>query len=41
MLITTATVHSGASGGAVVHPDTGALLGMVTSNARHVSGAVL
>ncbi len=37
MLITTATVHAGASGGAVVGED-GALLGLVTSNARFVGG---
>jgi S1-C subfamily serine protease len=37
MLLTTAAVHSGASGGAVLSA-WGQLLGMVTSNARHVSG---
>ncbi len=35
MLITTAAVHSGSSGGAVVDAATGRLLGLVTSNARH------
>jgi peroxisomal leader peptide-processing protease len=40
MLLTTAAVHSGASGGAALSAE-GRLLGMVTSNARHVSGAVL
>ena len=34
MLLTTATVHPGASGGAVLEPD-GSLIGLVTSNARH------
>ncbi|PSC76730.1 glyoxysomal processing glyoxysomal [Micractinium conductrix] len=38
MLLTTAAVHSGASGGAVVDADTGGWLGLVTSNAKH-SGA--
>ena len=37
MLLTTAAVHSGASGGAVLDAE-GRLLGMVTSNAQHVSG---
>lgn len=41
MLITTAAVHSGASGAAVVDQDSGELLGMVTSNARHGAGATL
>mmetsp|Transcript_3040 Transcript_3040/g.7981 ORF Transcript_3040/g.7981 Transcript_3040/m.7981 type:complete len:427 (+) Transcript_3040:2-1282(+) len=40
MLLTTASVHSGASGGALVSRQ-GKLLGLVTSNARHVSGATL
>ena len=37
MLATTAAVHSGASGGAVVDAATGRLLGLVTSNAKHSS----
>ncbi len=37
MLLTTAAVHSGASGGAVVDAATGQLLGLVTSNAKHKS----
>ena len=37
MLLTTAAVHSGASGGAVVDAATGQLLGIVTSNAKHSS----
>ena len=37
MLLTTAAVHSGASGGAVLD-ESGRLLGLVTSNARHASG---
>lgn len=41
MLITTAAVHSGASGAAIVDQDSGELLGMVTSNARHGAGATL
>eukprot|EP00887_Chlorella_sp_A99_P003605 scaffold7.g3605.t1 len=42
MLLTTAAVHSGASGGAVLDPATGQLLGLVTSNSRHAaSGGVL
>lgn len=40
MLITTAAVHAGASGGAVVDSK-GQLLGLVTSNARHAKGATL
>lgn len=40
MLLTTAAVHSGASGGAVLSAG-GRLLGMVTSNAWHVSGVLL
>lgn len=39
VLLTTAAVHSGASGGAVLG-DRGQLLGLVTSNARHVSGVL-
>jgi S1-C subfamily serine protease len=35
MLLTTAAVHSGASGGAVLDAATGQLLGLVTSNAKH------
>ncbi len=38
MYQTTASVHSGASGGAVVCPDDGTLLGLVTSNARLGAG---
>ncbi|KAL4425274.1 hypothetical protein ABPG75_009290 [Micractinium tetrahymenae] len=37
MLLTTAAVHSGASGGAVLDAVTGELLGLVTSNAKHSS----
>lgn len=40
MLLTTASVQSGASGGAVLDPATGALLGLVTSNAKHASGTL-
>lgn len=38
MYQTTASVHSGASGGAVVCPQDGTLLGLVTSNARLGAG---
>ena len=38
MYQTTASVHSGASGGAVVCPEDGTLLGLVTSNARLGAG---
>lgn len=41
MLITTAAVHRGASGGAVLDAASGALAGLVTSNARHASGTTL
>lgn len=34
VLVTTAAVHSGASGGAVLDPETGTLLGLMTSNTR-------
>lgn len=34
VLVTTAAVHAGASGGAIVNPDTGRLLGLITSNTR-------
>ena len=41
MVLTTATVQSGASGGAVLSPS-GALVALVTSNARHTSsGAII
>ena len=41
MLLTSATVHAGASGGAVVNAD-GCVVGIVTSNARHsASGATI
>jgi S1-C subfamily serine protease len=40
MLITTAAVHGGASGGALVNAR-GQLVGLVTSNARHARGATL
>ena len=40
LLITSAAVHGGASGGAVVD-GSGALVGLVTSNARHASGDTL
>ncbi|KAK9824639.1 hypothetical protein WJX72_011986 [[Myrmecia] bisecta] len=38
MLMTTATVHPGASGGAVLGTD-GRLVGLVTSNARHMASS--
>lgn len=41
MIITTADVHRGASGGAVVDASSGTLLGLVTSNARHASGETI
>lgn len=41
MLLTSATVHAGASGGAVVNAD-GCVVGIITSNARHsASGATI
>lgn len=40
LMLTTATVHSGASGGAVLDAQ-GHLVGLVTSNARHASGTTL
>ncbi|XVF25773.1 hypothetical protein REPUB_Repub13aG0242400 [Reevesia pubescens] len=40
MLETTASVHPGGSGGAVVNSD-GCLIGLVTSNARHGGGKVI
>uniref|UniRef100_A0A0R0FXN2 Glyoxysomal processing protease, glyoxysomal n=2 Tax=Glycine max TaxID=3847 RepID=A0A0R0FXN2_SOYBN len=40
MLETTATIHPGASGGAVINSD-GHMIGLVTSNARHSGGAVI
>ena len=40
MLLTTASVQSGASGGAVLDPGSGRLLGLVTSNAKHASGTL-
>jgi S1-C subfamily serine protease len=40
MVISTAAVHSGASGGALVDA-AGRLVGLVTSNARHVKGQTL
>ncbi|KAK6264699.1 hypothetical protein SCA6_020133 [Theobroma cacao] len=40
MLETTAAVHPGGSGGAVVNSD-GRLIGLVTSNARHGGGTVI
>ncbi|XP_028776760.1 glyoxysomal processing protease, glyoxysomal isoform X1 [Neltuma alba] len=40
MLETTAAVHPGASGGAVVNSD-GHMIGLVTSNARHSGGTVI
>ncbi|XP_061341540.1 glyoxysomal processing protease, glyoxysomal isoform X2 [Gastrolobium bilobum] len=40
MLETTASVHPGASGGAVMDSD-GYMIGLVTSNARHGGGAVI
>ncbi|KAK6917593.1 hypothetical protein RJ641_018344 [Dillenia turbinata] len=40
MLETTAVVHPGASGGAIVNSD-GCMIGLVTSNARHGAGAVI
>ncbi|TKY71725.1 Glyoxysomal processing protease [Spatholobus suberectus] len=40
MLETTAAIHPGASGGAVINSD-GHMIGLVTSNARHGGGAVI
>lgn len=40
MLLTTAAVHIGSSGGAIVS-DNGTLLGIVTSNTKHASGVTL
>ncbi|KAI4296775.1 hypothetical protein L6164_036700 [Bauhinia variegata] len=40
MLETTAAVHPGASGGAVINSD-GCMIGLVTSNARHGGGTVI
>lgn len=40
MLETTAAVHPGASGGAVINSD-GQMIGLVTSNARHGGGTVI
>ncbi|KAH7662003.1 Peptidase Do protein [Dioscorea alata] len=40
MLQTTAAVHPGASGGAVVNSD-GRMIGLVTSNAKHGGGAII
>ncbi|KAK7327856.1 hypothetical protein VNO77_21949 [Canavalia gladiata] len=40
MLETTASVHPGASGGAVINSD-GHMIGLVTSNARHGGGAAI
>ncbi|KAK7246474.1 hypothetical protein RIF29_41342 [Crotalaria pallida] len=40
MLETTAAVHPGASGGAVINSD-GHMIGLVTSNARHGGGALI
>ncbi|KAF7840284.1 glyoxysomal processing protease, glyoxysomal [Senna tora] len=40
MLETTASVHPGASGGAVINSD-GHMIGLVTSNARHSGGTVI
>ncbi|KZV53232.1 glyoxysomal processing protease, glyoxysomal [Dorcoceras hygrometricum] len=40
MLETTATVHPGSSGGAVVNSD-GHMIGLVTSNAKHGGGTVI
>ncbi|KAG4945616.1 hypothetical protein JHK87_041623 [Glycine soja] len=40
MLETTAAIHPGASGGAVINSD-GHMIGLVTSNARHSGGAVI
>lgn len=40
MLQTTAAVHPGASGGAVVNSD-GRMIGLVTSNARHGGGTII
>ncbi|XP_038881508.1 glyoxysomal processing protease, glyoxysomal isoform X1 [Benincasa hispida] len=40
MLETTAAVHPGGSGGAVVNSD-GRMIGLVTSNARHGRGAII
>lgn len=40
MVLTTAAVHVGASGGAILS-HTGHLLGIVTSNTKHASGTSL
>ncbi|KAE9594974.1 putative peptidase S1, PA clan [Lupinus albus] len=40
MLETTASVHPGASGGAVINSD-GHMIGLVTSNARHGGGTII
>ena len=40
MVQTSAAVHAGASGGAVVSPNNGRLLALVTSNARHGGGGL-
>lgn len=40
MLETTAAVHPGASGGAVINSD-GHMIGLVTSNARHGGGSII
>ncbi|KAK7331953.1 hypothetical protein VNO80_28698 [Phaseolus coccineus] len=40
MLETTAAIHPGASGGAVINSD-GHMIGLVTSNARHSGGTVI
>jgi hypothetical protein len=41
LLVTSACVHRGASGAAVVDAASGELLGLVTSNARHAGGVTL
>lgn len=40
MLLTSASVRSGASGGALISAATGKLLGLVTSNTRHMLGSM-
>ncbi|KAG4960437.1 Glyoxysomal processing protease, glyoxysomal [Glycine soja] len=40
MLETTAAIHPGASGGAIINSD-GHMIGLVTSNARHSGGAII
>ena len=41
MLQSSALVHQGASGGALVNATTGEFVGLITSNARHISGQII